>query len=69
MYKHDEHGIRGLKSKSTSSTIVTQYISLACIVPVQYKIALEQRGTNRYEISEETQRKILITLGGLIIDD
>ena len=46
-----------------------QYISLACIVPVQYKIALEQRGTNRYEISEETQRKILITLGGLIIDD
>ena len=45
-----------------------QYISLACIVPVGFKILLDKQNNSRYEISEETQQKILKTMNGLIID-
>ena len=47
-----------------------QYISLSCIIPVQFPITLEQTGTLlQYELSETTQKNILITLKGLVIDD
>ena len=46
-----------------------QYISLSCIIPVQFPITLDQTGTVQYELSETTQQKILTTLKGLIIDD
>ena len=46
-----------------------QYISLTCIVPVDYKIVLQKRDRSLCEISEELQSKMLTTLGGLVIDD
>ena len=46
-----------------------QYVSLTCIVPVDYKIILDQKNNSLYEIAEELQSKILTTLGGLVIDD
>ena len=46
-----------------------QYISLTCIVPVDYKIVLDQKNSSLHEIVEELQSKILITLGNLVIDD
>ena len=47
-----------------------QYISLSCIIPVNYKIVVRQHSTNTlYELDEDVQKKILITLNGLVIDD
>ena len=46
-----------------------QYISLSCIVPVQFPITLDQIDSSRYELSTSTEQKILTTLKGLIIDD
>ena len=46
-----------------------QYISLTCIVPLDYKIILDVKNRSLYEISEELQSKILVTLRDLVIDD
>ena len=50
-------------------TASAQYISLTCIVPLDYKIILDVKNRSLYEISEELQSKILVTLGDLVIDD
>ena len=46
-----------------------QYISLTCIVPLEYKIVLHIKNSSLYEIAEELQSKMLVTLRGLVIDD
>ena len=46
-----------------------QYISLSCIVPVNYPIILDQKGPKLYELSVEIQNKVLRTLNGLVVDD
>ena len=43
----------------------TQYISLSCIVPVNYTITLNETITGRYELPELTQDRISTTLNGL----
>ena len=49
--------------------VSVQHISLSCIVPVTYKITLDQIGDFVCELSEEMQSKMINTLSGLIIDD
>jgi len=46
-----------------------QYISLNCIVPVDYKIILDKKNSSLYEIDEDLQSKMLTTLNDLVIDD
>ena len=46
-----------------------QYISLSCIVPATFKITLDEIDEQVYELSEETQSRILETMNGLVIDD
>ena len=46
-----------------------QYISLTCIIPVGYKIVLDVKNSSLYQIAEELQSKMLVTLRGLLIDD
>ena len=49
-----------------------QYISLSCIVPVDYKIVLRQGSSSTtilYELDQEVEKKILTTLNGLVVDD
>ena len=45
-----------------------QYISLSCIVPVDFKIVLRE-GNRVFQLDEEVEKKIMIKLNGLIIDD
>ena len=45
-----------------------QYISLSCIVPVNYTITLNETITGRYELPELTQDRILTTLNGLVMN-
>ena len=46
-----------------------QYISLSCIVPIQFPIVLSQKGKKQFVLSVDTQEKILKTMTGLVIDD
>ena len=51
------------------TTASCQYISLSCIVPVQFVITLKQVGSTTYELSSSIQDKILKTMRGLVVSD
>ena len=51
------------------TTASCQYISLSCIVPVQFVITLTQVGSTTYELSSSIQDKILKTMRGLVVSD
>ena len=68
--------IQWFKRKSKEGRVFklasAQYISLSCIVPVDYKIVLRQGSSSStilYELDQEVEKKILTTLNGLVIDD
>ena len=48
-----------------------QYISLSCIIPVNYPIVVRENNTvdTLFELDQEVEKKILISLNGLVIDD
>ena len=50
-----------------------QYISLSCIIPVNFDIIVRQGNMNDldtlFELDQEVEEKILVTLNGLVIDD
>ena len=68
--------IQWFKRKSKEGRVFklasAQYISLSCIVPVDYKIVLRQGSSSTtilYELDQEVEKKILTTLNGLVVDD
>ena len=61
---------RKCKDSRVFQLALAQYVSLSCIVPVNYKIILRPGSTSTlYELDEEIQKKILTSLNGLVIDD
>lgn len=64
--------IQWFKRKSTDGRLFSlasaQYISLSCIIPVDFKIVMRE-GNRVFELDEEVEKKIMIKLNGLIIDD